>query len=243
MRGGRTLQLALVCLIGLIGAAPAHSTQTKGWYLRQTSDILGSFELRVSPIGTKFIWKEMTVIALPNNKVLVYNRSGKTYMAMTHKEFKQGFGGLSSGKVLSVSKGRAGTVAGRKAQQYIVNGKNSDGPWKREFWVTDEFGAPRQLSDLFCDLFELPCGYGQPLRFIYDHGGGRRVTEFDTVECKPITISGNEYKPMAGYRKAKNESEFFAQGGDSGLSSVFGVTETPTPPKRPSSDKMSKKTR
>ncbi len=213
----------LVCLNYLGFATTVFASTESGWDIRQSSNFAGTVFSDLTPHALKMHIGRLglTIISkAPHWDALVFNENSKTYAELPYKRWQQRFA-LSAnssyrdrnGQIALTARktGKMTTIENHKAYEYWII-KKGDRKTKvadekiSQLWIASDIKPPSQIAQIFCMHLGIPSQNGIPLKASRNYNG-KMVSVLETLSVKQRKMSDNNFKPLPGYKKVKNEIE------------------------------------
>ena len=215
------LLLVFANSFGLFAGVSAKSEQ--GWAIRQSSNFAGTVFSDLTPHALKMHIGRLglTIITkAPEWNALVFNENSKTYADLPYKRWQQRFSVSAKSNyrfpngrlaLTVISTGKTTTIEHHKAYECWVVRKGEPSKHIAEekisqLWIASDIKPPPQIAQIFCVHLGIHAQKGIPLRASHNTNG-KMVSVLETLSVEQHKMPANDFDPLPGYKKVKNEIE------------------------------------
>jgi hypothetical protein len=238
--GVRFLVVLTVLAVTGVGFAQARAlkgktTKNSGWALDANSNFAGTVSFQFDEEAARFHLDKMGLTMItkaPSWDVTLYNEVNKNCLTMTYTKWQQRFkstvGRHSTGATytdmpVEISK-HSEKILGFATDKYTLKrvSQKTNQATKTECWVANEVQVPPHFAGILHILFQAPENIkGMPMR-VEIPANGRQVPAIEVYKLEPKTFSGDEFKPLTGYKKVKDEMALMLDDNDEMGAAMLG---------------------
>ena len=221
---GASFLILAVLFLGVIPETVfATSTKNKlskssGWALDANSNFAGTVTFQWNDEAARFHLDKMGLTMItraPSWDVTLYNEVNKNCLAMTYSKWQQRFKSTMGRHATNVSYSdlpveiskHSEKILGFGTDKYTLKRVNqkTNVTLKTECWVASDVQVPSHFAGILHVLFQAPENIkGMPMR-VEIPANGRQVPAIEVYKIQPKTFTGDEFKPLVGYKKVADE--------------------------------------
>jgi len=200
------------------GALKGKTTKNSGWTLDANSNFAGTVTFKFSDEAAWFHLDKMGLTMItkaPSWDVTLYNEVNKNCLTMTYTKWQQRFKSTmvrhapdTTYTDLPVEISRhSEKILGFGTDKYTIRRVNqkTKQTTRTECWVANEVQVPSHFVGILHILFQTPENIkGMPLR-VEIPANGRQVPVVEVYKLQSKNFSSDEFQPLTGYKKVKDE--------------------------------------
>jgi hypothetical protein len=216
-------------------SSKGKTSKNSGWALDANSNFAGTVNIQFNDEAARFHLDKMGLTMMthaPTWDVILYNEVNKNCLTMTYSKWQQRFkstivrhaAGVNYNELpVTISK-HAEKILGFNTDKYTLKRVNEQTKQttKTECWVANEVQVPSHFAGILHILFQAPENIkGMPLR-VEIPANGRQVPAIEVYKVQSKTFSGEEFKPLTGYKKVKDEMALMLDDNDEMGAAMLG---------------------
>ncbi|MDR3615144.1 MAG: hypothetical protein P4L53_16415 [Candidatus Obscuribacterales bacterium] len=216
-------------------APKGKTTKNSGWVLDANSNFAGTVSFQFDEEAARFHLDKMGLTMItkaPSWDVILYNEVNKNCLTMTYTKWQQRFkstvnrhtaGATYTELPVEISK-HSEKILGFATDKYTLRkvSQKTHQSSKTECWVANEVQVPPHFAGILHILFQAPENIkGMPMR-VEIPANGRQVPAIEVYKLQPKTFSGDEFKPLTGYKKVKDEMALMLDDNDEMGAAMLG---------------------
>jgi hypothetical protein len=209
------------------GVLKRKTTKNSGWALDANSNFAGTVSFQFNDEAARFHLDKMGLTMItkaPSWDVTLYNEVNKNCLTMTYAKWQQRFkttivrhapGTAYIDLPVEISK-HSEKILGFATDKYTLKriSEKSHQTIKTECWVANEVLVPSHFAGILHILFQAPENIkGMPMR-VEIPANGRQVPAIEVYKLQAKTFSGDEFKPLTGYKTVKDEMSLMLDDSD-----------------------------
>jgi hypothetical protein len=217
------------------GALKGKTIKNSGWMLDANSNFAGTVSFKFTDEAARFHLDKMGLTMItkaPSWDVTLYNDVNKNCLTMTYSKWQQRFkttvvrhapGVAFTDMPVEISR-HSEKILGFGTDKYTLRRINqkTHQTTKTECWVANDVQVPSHFVGILHILFQTPENIkGMPLR-VEIPANGRQVPVVEVYKLQPKTFSGDEFQPLPGFKKVKDEMALMLDDSDDMGAAMLG---------------------